>query len=139
MPLPPVTASAQTTKEGKENKRRRGRGYAGWKGKGIARDKEGRRKSDAAVSQDGDLVNLPFLDADQAELVRRYIVPVNGAICVILALWEFWQRRSWSEGVIVGGGFAPGLVLGVILYARKELRVLDLGELEGLRYRYQGA
>jgi hypothetical protein len=34
----------------------------------------------------------------------------------------------------IGGGYVPGLILTVVLWARRELRVVDLGELERLRY-----
>jgi hypothetical protein len=37
----------------------------------------------------------------------------------------------------VGGGYMPGLVFSVVMWARRELRVVDMGELERLRYRSQ--
>lgn len=46
---------------------------------------------------------------------------------------ELYQGMTWSEGVVLGGGYLPGFVLGVVLWARRELRVVDLGELEKLK------
>jgi hypothetical protein len=74
------------------------------------------------------------LSDEVTDLVAQWIVNVNGAICGILALLELWQGRTWSEGVMVGGGYLPGFVLSVVLWARRELRVVDIGELEKLKY-----
>jgi len=40
---------------------------------------------------------------------------------------------------MAGGGLVPGFVFGVILFARTQLRPVDVGSLEKLRYRYKGA
>jgi hypothetical protein len=37
--------------------------------------------------------------------------------------------------MMVGGGYVPLFVLVFILWARRELRAVDLGELERLRYK----
>lgn len=81
---------------------------------------------------------VPWISDEVAELLAKYIVPANGAVCVVLALLELWQGRSWGEGIGVGGGFLPGFVLSVVMWARRELRVVDLGELEKLKYRSKG-
>ncbi|KAF2266705.1 hypothetical protein CC78DRAFT_614881 [Lojkania enalia] len=78
---------------------------------------------------------LPYLSDKTSDLVRKYLIPVNGAICIFLMLHELWQGREWQQGMMIGGGYVPGFILSVILWARRELRVLDLGELERLRYR----
>jgi hypothetical protein len=56
----------------------------------------------------------------------------------VLAVLELWQGRTWSEGVMVGGGYLPGFMLSVVLWARRELRVVDMGELEKLKYQAKG-
>ena len=67
-------------------------------------------------------------------LLARYIVPVNGVVCGVLALLELLLGREWREGMMVGGGYLPGLVLSVVLWARRELRSVDMSGLqEGLR------
>ena len=67
-------------------------------------------------------------------LLARYIVPVNGVVCGVLALLELLRGREWREGMRVGGGYLPGLVLSVVLWARRELRSVDMSGLqEGLR------
>jgi hypothetical protein len=78
---------------------------------------------------------VPYLSDEVTDLVAKYIVSANGVMCVLLALLELWQRRTWSEGIMVGGGYLPGFVLSVVLWARRELRVVDMGELEKLKYR----
>lgn len=57
---------------------------------------------------------------------------------MLLAVAELAQGRTWSEGMMIGGGYVPGLILTVVLWARRELRVVDLGELEKLRYSTKG-
>lgn len=75
------------------------------------------------------------MSEEMADLVGKYIVPANAAVCVLFAIIELWQGRAWSEGLMVGGGYLPGLVLGTLLWARRELRTVDLGELEKLKIR----
>lgn len=59
-------------------------------------------------------------------------MPANGAVCGLLAVLELVQGREWREGMMIGGGFISGLVLTVVLWARRELRVVDMNELERL-------
>ncbi|KAF2652484.1 hypothetical protein K491DRAFT_695564 [Lophiostoma macrostomum CBS 122681] len=80
---------------------------------------------------------IPYIPPATADAIRAYIIPTNIILCIAMAVVELWARRPWSEGVTVGGGYLPGLVLGVVVWARRELRVVDLGELERLRYRSQ--
>lgn len=110
LPLPPINLSSQSTR--------------GSSGRNFVVPPETQR--------------VPYLSSDTAEIVRKYIITANSSLCVILALWELMQRRSWSEGMMIGGGYIPGFVFAVILWARQELRVMDLGELERLRYRTKG-
>jgi hypothetical protein len=117
LPLPPVKIGIINTSELKTQKK----GGYGWNVPASADAKHECRP-------------VPYLSDDIAELVGKYIVPANGAMCVLLALLELWQGRTWSEGMMVGGGYLPGFVLSVVLWARRELRVVDLGELEKLKY-----
>lgn len=77
---------------------------------------------------------MSYLSPEIVELLRNYVISANSAICAILATVELFQGRSWSEGMMIGGGYVPGLVWTFILWTRRELRTLDLGELERLRY-----
>jgi hypothetical protein len=81
---------------------------------------------------------VPGLSDEVTDMVARWIVGVNGVVCVGLGVLELWQGRTWSEGVMVGGGFLPGFVMSVVLWARRELRVVDMGELEKLKYQAKG-
>jgi len=78
--------------------------------------------------------HVPYISKEVADQVGEYIVPVNGVLCALSTGWELWQNRAWSEGITVGGGYLPVLVWVVIMWARRELRTVDLGELERLRY-----
>lgn len=80
-------------------------------------------------------IPVPYVSEDVAEALARYAVPVNAALCVVLAVLELCRGRSWNQGMMIGGGYVPGFVMTVIMFARRELRVVDLGELERLRYR----
>jgi hypothetical protein len=80
--------------------------------------------------------SVPYLSDEAVDLIATYIVPVNAAVCILLAIAEVCLgARTWSEGVVIGGGYLPGLVLGVVLWARRELRVVDMTELERLKAR----
>ncbi|KAF2740706.1 hypothetical protein EJ04DRAFT_163534 [Polyplosphaeria fusca] len=129
LPLPPVSATVAHSPQGKP---------ASPKGKSIARDSYGYRATYTLAPGAPSDEPLPYLSRDSSVLVRRYLVVTNAVICGMLAAWELWQGRTWSEGMMIGGGFVPGFILCVILWARKELRVVDLGELEKLRYRQRG-
>ena len=77
---------------------------------------------------------VTWLSDEMQALLARYIVPVNGVVCGVLALLELLRGREWREGMMVGGGYLPGLVLSVVLWARRELRSVDMSGLqEGLR------
>lgn len=77
---------------------------------------------------------VPWLPEEVTELLAKYIVPANAGVCMVLVILEFLSGHEWSESLTVGGGFLPGFVLSVVLWARMELRVVDLGELEKLRF-----
>ncbi|KAF2117553.1 hypothetical protein BDV96DRAFT_611310 [Lophiotrema nucula] len=127
LPLPPVTGSTTSDSSAISPSK---------KGKSTGRGSYGYRVPAQPTTSEEP---LPYLTEDTSALVRKYLVGVNGAICAILALYELTQGRSWSEGMMVGGGYVPVFVLAVIMWARRELRVVDLGELERLRYRSKGA
>ncbi|KZM25057.1 uncharacterized protein EKO05_0007569 [Ascochyta rabiei] len=78
---------------------------------------------------------VPWLSDEAQEVLAQYIVPANGAVCGLLAVAEVVQGRAWSEGMMVGGGYLPGLVLTVVLWARRELRVVDMSALQQLASR----
>jgi hypothetical protein len=73
---------------------------------------------------------VPYLSTQIADIIGNNIVMVNRAVCGLLALYEVWLARDWSEGFKVGGGFLPGVICLVILWARTELRIIDMNALE---------
>lgn len=76
---------------------------------------------------------MPYISEATAEAIARYIVVANGALCAVLGVAEMLQGRAWGEGMTVGGGYLPGLVFTVVMFARRELRAVDMSELERLR------
>jgi len=129
LPLPPVRINIINLDGESISGGVKGKG----KGKGIARGADGLPSSGNAQRRP-----VPYLSEEAAEALAGYIVPGNAALCGVLAIFELWKGREWSEGLSIGGGYLPGLVLAVVLWARRELRVVDLGELERLRVRNQG-
>ncbi|KAJ8112969.1 hypothetical protein OPT61_g4791 [Boeremia exigua] len=99
------------------------------KGRGVG----GYALGTGASAQQGERREVPWLSEEIQELLARYIVPVNGGVCGLLAVLELFQGREWREGMMIGGGYLPGLVLTVLLWARRELRAVDMGELQRLR------
>ncbi|KAH4259003.1 hypothetical protein HBI04_106550 [Parastagonospora nodorum] len=77
---------------------------------------------------------VPYVPDEVAEMLAKYMVPANAGLCVLMAVAEFFSGHEWSEGLAVGGGFLPGFVLSVVLWARRELRVVDMTELEKLKF-----
>jgi hypothetical protein len=77
---------------------------------------------------------VPGLSEEVAEVLAKYIVPANAGLCMLLVILELFSGHEWSESLTIGGGFLPGFILSVVLWARMELRVVDLGELEKLRF-----
>ena len=80
----------------------------------------------------------PPLPPRIAALLSQHVVRANAGVCVALAVREVVRGRAWSEGMVVGGGYVPGVVLGVILWARRELRAVDMVELERARVVREG-
>jgi hypothetical protein len=82
---------------------------------------------------------VPYISSEMADMVGDYIVMVNRAVCGLLALYEVWLSRDWSEGFMIGGGFLPGVICMVILWARTELRIIDMNALEKMSAQGKGA
>jgi hypothetical protein len=82
---------------------------------------------------------VPYISEQTADVVGDYIVMVNRALCGLLALYEVWLSRNWSEGFTIGGGFLPGVICMVILWARTELRIIDMNALEKMSAQGKGA
>lgn len=114
-----------------------GRGIGAQTGKGKGKQRAvggyGLNNAMTASARKEDRVDVPWLSDEVQESLARYIVPANGAVCGLLAIAELIQGREWREGMMIGGGYLPGLVLTVTLWARRELRVVDLSDLQQLQ------
>lgn len=75
----------------------------------------------------------PYISTEAADLLAKYIIPFNALLSGVLILLEAARGRTWNEGLGVGGGYLPALVFGIIIVARREVRGVDLSELERLR------
>lgn len=124
LPLPPRSAGLLVD----------GHEIGGQAGKGKRKAVGGYGLSGAtALARNEERVDVPWLSDEVQEVLARYAVPGNGAVCGLLAIVELYQGRAWREGMMIGGGYLPGLVLTTILWARRELRVVDMSELQQLR------
>jgi hypothetical protein len=121
LPLPP--RSAGIIVDGENIGKGKGKGRIG----GYGLNTGGFNKGQAERKE------VSWLSDEVQGLLARYIVPGNGVVCGLLVLLELMRGREWREGMMVGGGYLPGLVLTVVLWARRELRVVDMSELETLR------
>ncbi|KAF3034007.1 hypothetical protein E8E11_002812 [Didymella keratinophila] len=126
LPLPPQSAGILV--DGHEISGQTGKG----KGKRKAVGGYGLNTA-TALARNEERVHVPWLSEEVQEVLARYMVPGNGAVCGVLTVVELFQGREWREGMMIGGGYLPGLVLTVILWARRELRVVDMSELQQLR------
>lgn len=126
LPLPP--RSAGIISEGQDASSGRGSG----KGKGKAR-MGGYGINTTPLTQRAERKEVPWLSDEVQDVLAKYVVVANGVVCGLLAVIELVKGRSWSEGMMIGGGYVPGLVLTVMLWARRELRVVDMSELQQLR------
>lgn len=81
---------------------------------------------------------MPYISESTADAIADNIITVNRALCGMLALSEVWVERDWSQGFMVGGGFLPGLICFVVLWARTELRIIDMDVLEELNNKAAG-
>ncbi|KAF2279659.1 uncharacterized protein EI97DRAFT_499063 [Westerdykella ornata] len=91
LPLPPVSSSTASVSDKSR------------KGKSISRDPTtGARSASSWTSPESRPV--PYLSTDTVELLRKYIIPLNASICAVLALVELLSGRTWSEGMMIGGG-----------------------------------
>lgn len=95
--------------------------------------KTGRRRTQQQETQ-VERRPMPYVSRKTADFLEKYVVSANALLCVVLAVVESSQGRTWSEGMAVGGGYLPGLVMMVVMFARRELRTMDMTELERLRY-----
>jgi hypothetical protein len=120
LPLPPQKVGIINTSELKSGPAVEGKGAGGY----------GWNTGGATIAQRRP---VPYLSDEMTDVLAKYIVPANAGACMLLVLLEFFSSHEWSESLTIGGGFLPGFVLSVVLWARRELRVVDLGELEKFR------
>ncbi|KAH7401643.1 hypothetical protein BKA66DRAFT_451118 [Pyrenochaeta sp. MPI-SDFR-AT-0127] len=76
---------------------------------------------------------VPYISTELADLLAENIVVANRAVGGVLALYELWQGGEWSEGFMVGGGYLPLLICMIVLWARTELRIIDMDTLKKLK------
>ncbi|CBX91947.1 hypothetical protein LEMA_P046530.1 [Plenodomus lingam JN3] len=72
---------------------------------------------------------VPWLSASTADFLAQWLVVGNRALCGVLALYDVFLGTAWADRLAVGGGFLPGLVCMLILWARTELRIIDVEQL----------
>jgi len=121
LPLPPVKVGIINTSELRDGGEKKGAGGYGFNTPAAPTPSTHARPS------------VPYVSDEVADALAKYIVPTNAGLCAILAFFEMWRGRSWSGSMGIGGGYLPGVVFGVVMWARRELRVMDMSELEKLK------
>jgi hypothetical protein len=128
MPLPPTKMEPIESSSAKSSSTRRNKSTGGKSTSGIGI--YGKTPSWEKTTEKSVRRPVPYISESTADMIADNIVTINRAICGALALSEVWLERSWSEGFMVGGGFLPGVICFVILWARTELRIIDMDALE---------
>ena len=88
------------------------------------------------------LVYIPFTNPAAVPLrpVERWLSILNAALCVLIFMATVVRSGEWDwSDNMLWLGMAPGVVYGVVMVARREMRAVDVGQLETLRYGYKGA
>ncbi|KAJ5665618.1 uncharacterized protein N7477_008066 [Penicillium maclennaniae] len=75
---------------------------------------------------------------DRSTCLRSALVPVNGAVCLVLTACFFIGAGS-SYTIRPVLYLIPGAMLAVILLARETMLSVDLSALKDLQYEYKGA
>ncbi|KAL2863042.1 uncharacterized protein BJX67DRAFT_268362 [Aspergillus lucknowensis] len=81
----------------------------------------------------------PIRNPDLMMYVRRFIIPGNAAICVLLGLVYLFSSGGSPPGHLPVAYLVPGALLMIVLLARHAMVSVDLKPLEDLRYEYKGA
>jgi len=70
--------------------------------------------------------------------IEEYLPWMNGALGAVLSFmaWADYRRGRPED---VWKGLLPAVVFAIIMFARTQMRPLDVGGLERLRYGYKGA
>ncbi len=72
--------------------------------------------------------------------LESHLPTLNAALCVLLAVLEWVSGSGRGRAVVVGLGYLPALVYGVVLAAKVVMAGVDPErELGGLRYEFKGA
>ncbi|MBE7180484.1 MAG: hypothetical protein INR71_04600, partial [Terriglobus roseus] len=75
----------------------------------------------------------------EPDTARWYVPILNGALSFVLAFQSAVAPRGSAGAQLWPPGWLPAVVFALVLLADWQLRPVDVGELERLRYRYKGA
>ncbi|PWY93830.1 hypothetical protein BO94DRAFT_615379 [Aspergillus sclerotioniger CBS 115572] len=79
----------------------------------------------------------PMMRSSTIFSIQRYLLPLNTAICVFLALiYVMTESRLDIQPIMY---LVPGAMFATVLVARKVMLSVDFKALENLRYEYKGA
>ncbi|KAL2816161.1 hypothetical protein BJX63DRAFT_430448 [Aspergillus granulosus] len=81
----------------------------------------------------------PIRNPDLTAHVRRFLIPGNSAVCVLLGLVYLFSSGSSSLGIQPTAYLVPAALLITVLLVRQIMISVDLGPLDELRYEYKGA
>ena len=75
---------------------------------------------------------VPYISSSLADWLADYLTTANRAVGGVLALREAWMGDD-ERGLRFGEGYLPLLICLVVLWARTELRIIDMSSLERLK------
>ena len=90
------------------------------------------RETQATVSA-AERPPVPYISDELAEWLAAYLTAGNVAVAGCLALHEAWKGTEWGNSFVIEGGYLPVLICFIVLWARRELRVIDMSGLEKLK------
>ncbi len=88
---------------------------------------------DSQVAGSHQRPEVPYISSEVADWLAAYLTKGNIVVAGCLAVHEACWGSEWGHRFMIEGGYLPVLICFVVLWARRELRVIDMSGLERLK------